>query len=180
MKKCLTIIALIASLGGFLLLGPSWGQAPDTQAGPNNATVPAGRAVFVQAGPGAYPHAAVSAAQSEIHKLTRQLRDTEDEAKKPDLTKKLEAAVAKHFDEDMKVRETELTKLEERLKKLRGQLERRTKAKAEIIQLQLKVLINEAEGLGFSGASSLDQGGLRYGVPASALPPRPIEPARHP
>ena len=88
-----------------------------------------------------------------------QLRETEDEAKKADLTKQLEAAVAKHFDEDVKARETELTKLEERLKKLRAQLERRSKAKAELIQLQIKVLVNEAEGLGFSGASSLGPGG---------------------
>jgi hypothetical protein len=45
--------------------------------------------------------------------------------------------------------------LEERLKKLRTQLDRRREAKAEIIQLQLKVLTNEVEGLGFSNESDL-------------------------
>ena len=38
--------------------------------------------------------------------------------------------------------------------------DRRRKAKTDIIQLQLKVLVNEAEGLGFSGASGL--GGSPY------------------
>ena len=87
-----------------------------------------------------------------------QLREADDDAKKADLTKQFEAAVAKHFDEDLKNRETELTKLEERLTKLRAQLDRRRKAKAEIIQLQIKVMVNEAEGLGFSGASVFDTG----------------------
>jgi hypothetical protein len=87
-----------------------------------------------------------------------QLREETDDAKKADLTKKLESAVTQSFDEDMKARETELTKLEERLKKLKDQLERRRKAKTDIIQLQLKVLANEAAGLGFTRTSSFDEG----------------------
>jgi hypothetical protein len=81
--------------------------------------------------------------------------ETPDEAKmKAELMKQLEAAVAAGFDEDMKVREGELSKLEERLNKLRAQLDRRRKAKGEIIQLEVKVLVNEAEGLGFVGVPS--------------------------
>ncbi len=98
--------------------------------------------------------------RSEIGRLVKELGETTEEAKKAEITKKLEAAVTKFFDEDQKVRETELAKLEERLKKLRAQLDRRSKAKADIIQLQLKVLVNEAEGLGFSGTSSFDHGGM--------------------
>jgi hypothetical protein len=89
---------------------------------------------------------------AEVRRLVDQLRETEDDAKKADLTKQLQAAVSNYFDDDLKARETELAKLEERLRKLRTQLDRRRKAKSEIIDLQLKVLINEAEGLGFSGA----------------------------
>src|SRR5262245_37031119 len=98
--------------------------------------------------------------RGEISQLVKQLRDTTDEAKKAELTKKLETAVGKHFDEDMKVREAELARLEERLKKLKDQLERRRKAKAEILQLHVKVLVNEAEGLGFSGASFFEHAGI--------------------
>jgi phosphoenolpyruvate-protein kinase (PTS system EI component) len=96
-----------------------------------------------------------NAARSEIARLMNQLRDA-DSAKKPELTKQLEAAVDKYFDEDMKTREAELAKLEERLSKLRSQLDRRRKAKTDIIQLQIKVLLNEADGLGFTGASFFD------------------------
>ena len=95
-------------------------------------------------------------ARSDIDQLMKTLNNADDEAKKTDITKKLEEAVAKYFDEDMKARETELTKIEERVKKLASQLDRRRKAKSEIIQLQLKVLINEAEGLGFGGTSILE------------------------
>ena len=83
-----------------------------------------------------------------------ELREATDDAKKADLTKQLEVAVTATFEEDITTREAELTKLEERLAKLRAQLDRRRKAQGEIIQLQLKVMINEADGLGFSGASA--------------------------
>jgi len=89
----------------------------------------------------------------EIRRIMHELRHTEENAKKAELTKQLEAAVTKYFDTDLQGRETELAKIEERVKKLRAQLDRRRTAKAEIIQLQLKVLANEAEGLGFSTGS---------------------------
>jgi hypothetical protein len=108
---------------------------------------------------------AENTAEGEIGTLVDELRDADD-AEKTAVTRKLEAAVTKQFDRDMEYRESELRKLEERLNKLRGQLDRRRKAKAEIIQLQIKVLINEAEGLGF-GRESLPFGDLpgRSGLP---------------
>jgi hypothetical protein len=162
MKKCLIPLALLTLLCGVVLLAPSRGQAPARTPTPVPPPQPNDLYGVAQAVElpldQYYPNypMRITPAQSEIRKLVNQLRETDDEAKKADLTKQLEAAVAKHFDEDMKTRETELTKLEERLKKLRAQLDRRAKAKAELIQLQVKVLVNEAEGLGFSGASSFD------------------------
>jgi hypothetical protein len=94
----------------------------------------------------------------EIGRLVGELREA-DESKKAELTKQLETAVAKQFERDMENRETELTKLDERLSKLRAQLDRRRKAKTDIIQLQVKVLVNEADGLGF-GAQPLQPSGL--------------------
>lgn len=86
----------------------------------------------------------------EIAPLMTQLREATDDAKKAELTKQLESAIVAIFDKDMATRETELRPLEERLTKLRNQLNRRKEAKSEIIQLQLKLMINEADGLGFS------------------------------
>jgi hypothetical protein len=93
-----------------------------------------------------------SSARGEIAQLLTKLREAEGDAARVELSKQLEEAIAKYFDDDMKTRESELTKLEERVSKLRSQLDRRRRAKQEIIQLQLKVLMNEADGLGFSGA----------------------------
>ena len=106
-----------------------------------------------------------------------------DELHKPEITKQLETAVATEFDEDMKRRDAELTMLEERVAKLRAQLERRRKAKAEITQLQTKVLVNDADGLGFSNAWSAGADDSRFpsitgttqyfpprGLPANRLP----------
>jgi TolA-binding protein len=170
MKKHLMAVTAFGLLGGLILAGTTWSQAPATVAKPV-AAPPASNPNFsryeVSPGAGISGYRVV---QSEIGQLMHQLREADDDAKKADLTKKLETAVDKQFDEDLKNRETELTKLEERLTKLRAQLDRRRKAKAEIIQLQIKVLVNEADGLGFSGASFADPnsapGVTLYGVGA--------------
>jgi hypothetical protein len=103
------------------------------------------------------PNDGVVMNSNKIGELMNQLRHSDDSAKKADLMKQLETAVTKFFDEDLKSRETDLAKLEERLNKLRTQLDRRRTAKAEIIQLQLKVLANDAEGLGFSSRSDFER-----------------------
>jgi hypothetical protein len=122
------------------------------------------------------------AGNSEVDQIMSRLREA-DELHKPGITKELETAVATEFDEDIKRRDAELTMLEERVAKLRAQLERRRKAKAEITQLQTKVLVNDADGLGFSNAWSAgaddpqiypNTGTTQYfrsrGAPANRLP----------
>jgi len=96
--------------------------------------------------------------QSAIKRLVHELSETTDDKKKAELVKQLETAIAESFDEDLKDREGEISKLEERLTKLRTLLERRRKAKSDIVQLEVKVLTNEADGLGFSGLSPRSRG----------------------
>ena len=169
MKKSLVVMASLGLLSGLVCFVPSHGQER-----PGVAPPPAG--VRIEAGPNgqfirSFGGGGVGgSAQSEVGRIMSQLREATDDAKKAELTKKLETAVAKSFDEDMKARETELTKLEERLKKLKDQMERRRKAKADIIQLQLKVLANEAEGLGFSRTSAYDEGLSPHPIGVPALP----------
>jgi hypothetical protein len=91
---------------------------------------------------------------SKVEKLTNELGDATDEKQKAGLTEKLKAAVDKCFEDDMKGREADLTKLQERLNKLKSQMDRRRKAKDEIVQLEVKVLVNEASGLGFSSSTT--------------------------
>jgi hypothetical protein len=114
---------------------------------------------------------AIAAIRSEIKQLTDQLRQAVDDTAKADLAKQLEIAVSKYFDEDLKIRESQLSELEEHITNLRSQLERRRKAKGEITQLQTKVLINDADGLGFSGASLLDDHNPLAGKARAAVNP---------
>ena len=91
---------------------------------------------------------------SKVEKLTNDLGEAKDDKLKGALTDKLKTAVDKCFEADMKGREAELKKLQDRLDKLKAQLEKRRKAKDEIVQLEVKVLTNEAEGLGFSRSTA--------------------------
>jgi hypothetical protein len=175
MKRCLLVVAPLGLLAGAVLLNAGFGQSPSDAgqggSGGGGFRVGSGGGNFGRGSAfgGAGVMMPVTRARSEISRLVGELRDATEDAKKTEITKKLEEAVTKAFEEDQKSRETELTKLEERLKKLRGQLDRRAKAKSDIIQLQLKVLVNEAEGLGFSGTSLSDHAGYSViAAPASA------------
>jgi hypothetical protein len=99
--------------------------------------------------------------RNNLRRLTEELREAGDEKKKTEITKQLESVVGDIFDLDMKGREAELSKLEARLKKLREQLDRRRQARGEIIQLEVKVMMNEAAGLGFSSQGRSGDFGVR-------------------
>jgi hypothetical protein len=60
------------------------------------------------------------------------------------------------FGRDLEHREQEVAEIESRVKKLREQIERRKKAKDEIVGLRLKTIVNEIEGLGFSSPQDLE------------------------
>ena len=100
---------------------------------------------------------------SAIRKAAEAVRDAKGDEAKSDAQKKLAEVLSKSYDDDMVGREKELKQIEERLAKLRDLLERRRTKKQEIIDLQTKVALNEAEGLGFydnerpakSGASGM-------------------------
>jgi hypothetical protein len=63
--------------------------------------------------------------------------------------KNLADALDQVFEDDLKRREEELVKIEDRLKKLRALVALRREKKQEIIDLQRNVVLHEAAGLGF-------------------------------
>jgi hypothetical protein len=91
---------------------------------------------------------------SKVEKLANALGDAKDDKEKTAINDKLKTAIDKCFEQDMKSREGELKKLQQRLDKLKAQLDRRRKAKDDIVQLEVKVLQNEAAGLGFSHSAA--------------------------
>jgi len=185
MKNRLIFVAML-STGALALVETSWAQPlPGIPGGPDfgfpiRAAEPASAPGIQLGNSFTFQPLPEASAGGEIGRLVGELREADD-SKKAELTKQLEAAVAKQFDRDMENRETELTKLEERLSKLRAQLDRRRKAKTDIIQLQVKVLANEAEGLGFTGQplqpAGLPRATTRNGhyapisTPVPAIPP---------
>jgi len=67
----------------------------------------------------------------------------------------LKVALPMYFDRDMEFRQSELEKVRTGLLDLQSELQKRADAKAEIVALQLKIIVNEADGLGFfSGDTS--------------------------
>jgi len=87
--------------------------------------------------------------QGKIRKAAEKLRDAEGDQAQAQAQQELAELLGKYFDEDLARREEELAKLEQRLEKLRTQLARRAEKRQEIIELQIKVAVNEADGLGF-------------------------------
>jgi hypothetical protein len=106
----------------------------------------------------------------EVQNLASELKSANepdskvDEKQKAELAKKLETAVGALFDSDLAEREQQLAQVEQQLKNLRTVLDRRRQAKAEIIQLEVKVLTNEAAGLGFSASEPFRSGKGRFGL----------------
>jgi hypothetical protein len=113
-----------------------------------------------------------------IRKAAEAVRDAKGEDAKSAAQKKLGDLLSKSYDEDMAQRERELKQIEERLTKLRELLSRRRSKKQEIIDLQTKVALNEADGLGFYQSERLPKTGFGtyYYSPGPIVPPVPAIP----
>jgi hypothetical protein len=103
--------------------------------------------------------------KSAIRKAAEELRDAESDEARDQAEDKLRELLSKYFDEDMQRREADLKAMESRLKKLQEQLARRHDKMQEIVDFQIKVLINEADGLGFFSSPSPPMG-----LPSAANP----------
>ena len=101
--------------------------------------------------------------QQAIDKLRKAKTDEE----KADARKQLNSALGDEFDEYLKRQATELDRLDAKVKKLRGQWDKRREAKDELVALRIQTLENEANGLGWpaGGGNNLWMGS--GGGPAS-------------
>lgn len=92
-------------------------------------------------------------------KLAKAVLSANDANEKTVAEDELKEQLGKYFDDDMTQRKEELAKIEERLTKLRELLDRRRTKKQEIVDLQVKVALNEADGLGFYNTENQEKGG---------------------
>jgi len=102
----------------------------------------------------------------QIKAAAEALRDADGEEAKAQATEKLKDLLDKFFEEDMGRRKEAVADLEERLQKLRAQLDRRRAKKQEIVDLQMKIVVNEADGLGFSSQPDSKDLDFNFRVPA--------------
>lgn len=106
-------------------------------------------------------------ASDALRQAAKALRDAKDDAAKTAAQGELNKLLDSYFEDDMKTREAELARVEQRTKDLRTLLDRRRAKKSEIVELQTKVLLNEADGLGFFNESPAP-------VPFNPLGVRPV------
>ena len=94
------------------------------------------------------------AIRETVEKLRKASDDNSRSIAANDLRKLLEAA----FDQDYERRHDELTRLEERVAKLRKQLDRRKEARDDIIDVRVKSLLYDAEGISFPDGLGMIRG----------------------
>lgn len=90
-----------------------------------------------------------SAAKSRLDELRKKLTSAETQAERESVQSDLKQAMSAYFDEDMKRRQQELEDIRKRIDNMETHLARRISAKQDIVDLQVKMFTNEAEGLGF-------------------------------
>ena len=102
------------------------------------------------------------AAQKKLQDAIQQLSNGKDEDSRKAAADTVQQQLTTQFEADLKQREKELAEVEQRIKSLREQLDKRKAARADIINLRLQTLVNKANGLGFPDANSGTSGGNRY------------------
>jgi hypothetical protein len=88
-------------------------------------------------------------AAKESQDLVRELRDTDDEAKRKDVSEKLRDSLNQQFDAQQKRRAHEVSKIEERLAKLKDTMKKREAAKEQIVGRRLDELSGVMDELGW-------------------------------
>jgi hypothetical protein len=202
MKKYSVLIAcgVVVAAGGLWGLGASWGQeAAAIEAGETPAPKPVKAKVLVRGG-GGYSVAGESRFRGNpdgkelvtlefrggdpmqtIREAAAALSAAEDDDARENAERELNELLNEYFEEDMKRREQELADVEARVTKLRELLERRREKRDDIIRLQIEVLRNEADGLGFfSGEGPRGPKTFQFHAEPFITPPGAGLPAVHP
>ena len=109
------------------------------------------------------------AAERKLREATAKLKQAKNGGDGQAAEKLLHSALEDYFAADLEIREREIKEVQARVANLEELIERRRQARDQVISLQLEVLRNEADGLGFfstsSRRSSIGNGAIRANVP---------------
>jgi hypothetical protein len=159
-------VALAQRPGAEPVVGPSIeSRSPATLGTALFAQVPYVQNLFAVASPGEGHDEALhelvqldAQLAGESQQLIEQYAGAADDERRAKLREQLAGTLDRQFDAQQKLRELEVSRIEARVKKLRGLIDKRNMAKRTIIDKRLDQLIRDAEGLGWnspdaSGAS---------------------------
>ena len=111
-----------------------------------------------------------SAADDAAAQAYRAYQSAADDAARSKATAELKAGLEKQYDAFIEGQAKQITHLEERLQKLKEQLEKRRGAKERMVELKLQMVLSQADGLGFPDNGSLNQAFI-YPAPANLFIP---------
>lgn len=92
--------------------------------------------------------------ETALHAATAKLKVANSEQERQAASQLLRSALEDYFAADLAIREREVKGIQERVERLGRLIERRRQARDQVISLQLEVLKNEADGLGFFSTSA--------------------------
>lgn len=93
-------------------------------------------------------------AEQTLRNATAKLKQAKSDDDRQAAEKLLRSALESYFAADLEIREREVKEIQTRVANLEKLIERRRQARDQVISLQLEVLKNEADGLGFFSTSS--------------------------
>ena len=150
MKRCvLTLSLLVPAIALGIVCSPTAdlsAQSVSSRSTPNNLS--ASRAYAGLAATG------ISQQTKALSALRKKLAEAKTDEDKVAVGQELRSAINDFFGADMKRRGAELEKVKQRVGQMELHLTKRVSAKNEIIELQLKSFVYEADGLGLFGGGS--------------------------
>ena len=120
-------------------------------------------------------------AMSRVSDGQKKLQSAKSEEDQMKATSELRNALSKYFELDMKARQQEIDTINAGLKKMEDGLQKRADAKDDIVDLQLQIIVNEAEGLGFfrkSASISFRKDSMPGPLRPMAIPTSQFKPLR--
>ena len=88
----------------------------------------------------------------------KKAKAADDDDAQDDAEKELRNALNAEYDAMLETHEKQLDALEKKISELRKQLRRREDAKSELVDLRFKMLLHEADGLGWPGRGTIPSG----------------------
>jgi hypothetical protein len=111
------------------------------------------------------------AENDEMRKVLNAIKDAESNTDKQESITKLRGLLEEQYDDSLDAYGRHLDEMEKKIAELREQLQRRRDARAEMVDLRVKMLVSEAEGLGWPD----ERPAAYFSIPGIVPPGNPLQ-----